>query len=67
MIPKIPKMIPRSLPYAKRAELKLTMKQTACNLNTHVITYLHKMNHNSFPVYCIKLKSMLENSPFISE
>ena len=60
-------MIPRGLPYAKRTELKVAMKQNVRNPNTHAITYLHKMNHNSFPVYYIELKSMIENSPFISE
>jgi len=61
------KMIPRGLPYAKRTELKLAMKQSVRNPNTHAITYLHKMNHSSFLVHCIKLKSMLENLLFISE
>jgi len=60
-------MIPRGLPYAKRTELKLAMKQSVRNSNTHAITYLHKMNHNSFPVHSIELKSVLENLPFISE
>ena len=60
-------MIPRGLPYAKRTELKLAMKQSVRNLNTHAITYLHKMNHYSFLVHCIELKSTLENSPFITE
>ena len=37
------KMIPRGLPYAKRTEYILAMKQNLHNPNTHAITYLHKI------------------------
>ena len=50
------KMVPRDLPFNKSMRPKLTKKQRVHNNNTHAIAYLQKMNHNSVPVHCIKLK-----------